>query len=150
MDMRKCSSKKNTRRGGKFDDAEIKNAFAQFAATLGLKEPAGGFVPDGKLRRCDVIAVPANKKSDGSYQLFADGVPAGWVQNWTDGAGPQNWCLRDETELTAAERAKHRKRLEAARKVRETEAAARNKAAAKEASHIWNAAKPAPDTHPYL
>jgi phage/plasmid primase-like uncharacterized protein len=150
--MRKRPPKKNINGGGKrgFTDAEIKIAFAEFAATRGVKEPHGGFIADGKLHRCDVIAEPANKKNAASYRLFSDGIPAGWIQNWTDGAGPQNWCTRLETELTADERTKHRKRLETSRKAFETEQAARNKGAAKKASLIWNSARPAPDSHPYL
>ena len=143
-------SRDEVKSGGAYTIAEIKSAFASFASGLALAEPKGGFVADGKIHRCDVIGHPANNKNAGSYQLFADGIPAGWAQNWTNGAGVQTWCSKSETSLTPAERAEQCKRMERARKVREIEEAARHKKTAKEACRIWNAAKAAPDNHPYL
>lgn len=135
---------------GAFNGADAKQEFAAFAAGLGLVEPRGGFLDDGKLHRCDVTACPKDKKNSGSYQLFSNGVPAGWAQNWTDGAGPQTWCMRSESSLTDAERAEYRKRMEHAHQARKQEEAARHKEAAKEASRIWNSAKAAPASHLYL
>jgi len=104
---------------GACNGADAKQEFAVFAAGLGSVEPRGGFLDDGKMHRCYLAASPKDKKNAGSYQLFNDGVPAGWAQNWTDGAGPQNWCMRSESSLTVAERAEYRKRLERARKARD-------------------------------
>lgn len=81
------------------DNVDIKNTFAEFARSHGLVEPKGGFIADGKLRRCHVAASLKDKRDAASYQLFSEGVPGGWVQNWTNGAGPQTWSLRIEDAL---------------------------------------------------
>lgn len=129
---------------------DVKTAFAEFATELGLSEPKGGFIADGKLHRCDVAANPRDKRDAGSYQLFNEGIPAGWAQNWTNGAGPQNWSLLPENKLAPAERVELRKRMERARKERELEKARRHDEAARQATEFWDRSNEAPADHAYL
>ena len=137
------------RRRTSVDVGDVKTAFAEFAAGLGLVEPkGGGFIADCKLHRCDVAGSPKDKKNAGSYHLFSEG--GGWAQNWTNGAGPQNWSLRSESQLTEAERAELRQQMKKARREYELEEARRHKEAAREASEVLNRSVEATADHPYL
>jgi putative DNA primase/helicase len=132
------------------DIADIKTGFADFACGLGLVEPKGGFLADGKIHRCDVAASPKDKKNAGSYLLSSEGVPCGWAQNWTNGEGHQNWSFRSEDKLTAAEHAELRERMEKTRREREIEKAKRHEEAAEKALDVLKSSKEATADHPYL
>jgi Bifunctional DNA primase/polymerase, N-terminal len=56
--------------------------FDEFARQLGLIVPAGGWVCDGVLHRCDAYAPDGTVgRGDGSYKVFPDYPPNGFGQN---------------------------------------------------------------------
>lgn len=122
--------------------------FRAFAEARGLVLP-DSIDADGKLHRCDVKG-GAKGKSDGAHLLHLDGVPAGGVENHRDGLGWEIWKADIGRKLTPEEEAAHRRTVEAQRAEREAQAKAKRDKARKRAHGLWNAAKPAPDDHPYL
>ncbi|WP_139379474.1 toprim domain-containing protein, partial [Zoogloea sp. LCSB751] len=130
------------------DIAAAIEAFRAAARARGLDipdQPQG----DGKLHRCPLIDGPRNKL-DGAYLLHLDGIPAGGFENHKDAAGWSQWHADISRQLTPAEAAANRARMEAQRAEREAEIQARRSKARKKAHGIFNGAKPAPDDHPYL
>jgi putative DNA primase/helicase len=127
---------------------EIRRAFSEFARQHGVIEPKGGFVPDGKLHRCNVVLNGRVHSSDGAYRLFDDDVPAGWLQNWCNGNGVQTWCFFKT--LTSEQKAKLAKKAEAAAQQFEADQAVRHKEATLKAEEQLAYAAPASDNHPYL
>lgn len=103
---------------------------------------------DGRLYRFRVGDDKAGNRN-GWYVLYVDGIAAGAFGSWRTGE-TFKWCAKSETTMTEAEREAFRRRMEEARQARESEGAARKKEAADKALTIWKAARPAPDTHPYL
>jgi putative DNA primase/helicase len=103
--------------------------------------------PDGSLHR---FASNGKRGDDaGWYALHDDGIPAGSFGDWRTGLS-QTWRADIGRNLTPAEEAEHRAKVEAMKRERE-EAKAREQAdATKKAAAIWKAAKPAPEDHPYL
>ncbi|MGO8916567.1 MAG: toprim domain-containing protein [Stellaceae bacterium] len=75
----------------------------------------------------------------GSWRLNGPEPIVKWVASGTDGNGP-----------SGAERKAMKERQEAAQRQREAEEAERQAKAAARAVAMWEAAKPADDTHPYL
>ena len=45
---------------------------------------------DGKLGRCPVAGGKPGA-IDGAYLLHLDGIPAGYIENFRDGHGPETW-----------------------------------------------------------
>jgi putative DNA primase/helicase len=102
---------------------------------------------DGTLKR---FSSNGERDDDaGWYILHADGLPAGvfgcFRSNLT-----QKWCAKSEQKLTERERAEYRTRIAAMQRQRDTEERQRHAAAAQRAQSIWDAARPAPEDHPYL
>jgi uncharacterized protein (DUF927 family)/phage/plasmid primase-like uncharacterized protein len=122
--------------------------FRSAASARGLILP-DDIIADGRLHRCDVQG-GARGKGDGAYLLHQDGIPAGGFENHRDGLGWENWRADIGRRLTPEEEATHRARVEVQRKTREAEEKKRRDKARRKAHAIWNAAKPADDTHPYL
>ena len=114
---------------------------------------SAGLVPpdvieaDGKWHR-----FPSNgKRGDkaGWYVLYDDGVPAGIFGDWRTGS--RNWWRADrDRQLTQAEEAAHQARVETMRRQRKIEEIKLWAEAGIRAKAIWEAAIPAPETHPYL
>ena len=103
--------------------------------------------PDGNLHR---FASNGNRGDDaGWYALHGDGIPAGSFGDWRTGLS-QTWRADIGRTLTPAEEAAHRAKVEAMRLVREAAKAREQAEAASKATAIWEAAKPAPEDHPYL
>jgi phage/plasmid primase-like uncharacterized protein len=131
----------------------IGDEHAQFDAALrarGLVPPREVFA-DGKRYRCDAKG-KRNGKRVGSYIVFGDGViPAGSIQNFQDGLGPEPWRYQPHgRQRTMREDAEADKKVEEARKQREAQEAADHLRAAAKAERLWNAATPATAGQPYL
>ncbi len=128
--------------------SSLYDQFRSAASARGLILP-DDIIADGRLHRCDVQG-GARGKGDGAYLLHQDGIPAGGFENHRDGLGWENWRADIGRRLTPEEEATHRARVEVQRKTREAEEKKRRDKARRKAHAIWNAAKPADDTHPYL
>ena len=114
---------------------------------------AAGLVPpetieaDGKLRR---FASNGRRNDDaGWYLLHVDGIPAGSFGDWRMSL-TQSWRAHLGRDLTPAEEAEHRAKVEAMRREREAEEARRQAEAAATAAVILKEATPATDKHAYL
>lgn len=103
----------------------------------------------GKLIRIDMDSKrPGNKY--GFYVYHSDGIPAGAYGDWTTDKSDWNtFCAVDVREISAAEYAEHKRRLDAARAAREAEARIVRQHAAAKADEIWSEAAPCTE-HPYL
>ncbi|BBO82469.1 hypothetical protein DSCO28_30350 [Desulfosarcina ovata subsp. sediminis] len=123
---------------------ETESAFQNAIAEHG-PAPAE-IVADGNLHRYD-IDKPGDKA--GWYALHLDGVPAGVFGNWRTGV-TTTWCSKQPHEMTEAEKAENRRRIEDARRQRE-EGKAKSQARAKtKAVDMLAMAEPSPTDHPYL
>ena len=125
----------------------IEAAFQAAMAQAGLIS-RDAILADGRLHRFHVEG-DAPGKRNGYYVLFSDGVPAAAFGSWRTGV-KGTWCAKAQHDLTPAELAENRRRMDAARKAREAEDRAVKQAAQKKAATIWQASLPAPDNHPYL
>ncbi len=109
--------------------------------------PPDKIIADGKIHR---FATNGKKDDDsGWYVLHGDGIPAGAFGCWRSDIR-QTWCAGKLEAMTDQERTAYRKRMEAIRWQREEDEKQRYTKAAKWAQQIWNAAKPASNSHPYL
>lgn len=127
----------------------MSNHIAQFREAIrsaGLIPP-DVIEPDGKIHRYS----SNGKRGDdaGWYSLHEDGIPAGSFGDWRSGLS-QTWRADIGRNLTPAEEAAHRARIEASNRERENAEARERAEAAIKARDIWQAAKPAPENHPYL
>ena len=102
---------------------------------------------DGRLHRFPSNGKPADDA--GWYVLHDDGIPAGAFGDWRTGV-TETWRADIGQNLTPAEEAAHRERIEDMRREREADEAQRREEARKRAAAIWQPAKPASDDHPYL
>ena len=124
---------------------DILHSFAECLRAAGLEVEA--VQADGLLHRCGTTDRPRRK--DGAYKAFQD-VPASiWWKNWRTG-DEGTWTARPEKELPTAERKALHERIRVIRTHNEAEQARRWQVAAKLAISIWNHARPAEDSHPYL
>jgi Uncharacterized protein conserved in bacteria len=127
-------------------------AFEDAVRSRGIIPPLGGIIADGIIKRCAVEGTP--HKKDAAYILFPDHPMSGGFQNWRDGKGWENWTSGNSSgngfRLTAEEVRAAKARQEKINQAREQERADRQKEAAAEARKIWEAAKPADPSHPYL
>ncbi len=104
---------------------------------------------DGQPHRFHVAGDKAGTKN-GTYCLYADGVPAGWFGTHRGGWETHTWCLKAEREISEDERTAHRQRMEEAERSKAAEEAKRKADARKRAAAIWRGAKACDDAHPYL
>lgn len=126
----------------------MNNAISQFRDIMraaGLESPE--VIEPGKLHRFPGAGKrPANRA--GWCVLFDDGL-GGCFGDWSSGLY-ETWQAKRNKPYSRAERAAFARRVEAAKQQAEAEQRARQAEAAKRAAAIWNAATPAPHTHPYL
>lgn len=127
----------------------MRDPIEQFRAAIA----AAGLTPpevihaDGKLHR---FSSNGERGDDSGWYVFhADGVPAGAFGCWRLGLRRQ-WCAKESSEMTTAEREAHRLRVQAMKQQRDAEAAERQRQAAQAAAQRWEAARPATGAHPYL
>lgn len=110
-------------------------------------EPPVEVVADGLLHRFATNGKP--RDLSGWYVLHDDGIPAGAFGCWRSGRS-EIWRADIGRKLTPEEEAKHRARIEEAKRKAEAEREAGYGEAAERARSEWAQAKPAPDEHPYL
>ncbi|MEO0003653.1 MAG: hypothetical protein RLZZ22_1345, partial [Pseudomonadota bacterium] len=120
-------------------------AFSDAIRAAGLTPP-GAIEADGELYRFS----SSGKRGDesGWYVLHLDGVPAGSFGCWRAGLS-STWCAKAANEMTQAEQAAHRQRVEAMRQQREADQEQRQQQAREQAARRWEAAAPA-TAHGYL
>ncbi len=124
----------------------IEEAFKDAIAAAGLTPPTD-ILADGKIHRWPVSTKCDDKT--GWYVLHLDDLPAGSFGDWRNGVD-ETWCAKSSQTMSTEERKAHRQRMEAIRRQREEDEKRRHAKAAKWAQQIWNAAKPASNSHPYL
>lgn len=113
---------------------------------------AAGLIPpelihgDGELYRFSSNG--ARNDEAGWYVLHLDGVPAGSFGCWRAGLS-SSWCAKAANEMTQAEQAAHRQRVEAMQAARKADQEQRQQQARSEAARRWEAAAPA-TVHDYL
>lgn len=125
----------------------IEAAFQAAMADSGLVS-RDAILADGRLRRFRVDGDGGGNRN-GWYVLFSDGIPSGAFGSWKTGI-KGIWCAKKKIDLTSAERAEHKRRMDVVRKAREAEDMAEKQAARVKATTIWTPLPPAPDGHPYL
>jgi len=114
---------------------------------LGLLPPAS-IIADGKIHRCGTAGRERGK--DGAYCMYLNNnVPAGWFKNHRTGAW-QTWSLKTNRLRTLAEQTALYDRITQDRLNHETVLYRQYDHAAARAERLWNAVKPADDTHEYL
>lgn len=120
-------------------------AFADAIRAAGLTPPEQ-IEADGELHRFS----SSGKRGDesGWYVLHLDGVPAGSFGCWRAGL-LSSWCAKAANEMTQAERAAHRQRVEQMKQQRDAEQQQRQQEAQVEAARRWEVAAPA-TVHDYL
>jgi len=127
--------------------SDVLAAYHAAASERGLVLP-DDLQADGELHRC---AIRDGKRGnrDGAYLIHVDGIPAGGFQNWADGQGWQDWCSRSDSDLSPAERAAVRARIDTDKKRRATKLVQERAAATVKARGIWDESAPC-TAHPYL
>jgi phage/plasmid primase-like uncharacterized protein len=122
--------------------------FADALRDAGLKV-RGSPVMDGKMHKVPVEgAKPGN--TSGRYIGHLDDNPSGWFKNWKTGE-EGNWKPSGPTQvLTTAEREKLRERAAREARQKDLERLEREAGVSQYAERRWDAAQPAPDSHPYL
>ena len=107
---------------------------------------AGEIVADGTLRP---IKVDGDRSEKAWYVLHGDGLPAGAFGDFKRGIN-EKWCLKSHEALTPEERAERDRKWRQQQAERDAEQRRRHDQARVEAQKILDAARPAPDNHPYL
>ena len=120
--------------------------FAEAIRSAGLIPP-DTIEADGTLHRFASNGKPGD--DSGRYVLHSDGIAAGWIGDYRTGLS-QTWRAEVGRNLTPAEQAAHRARIEAMRREREAEDERRHAEAASKAAAIWKAAQAAAADHAYL
>jgi phage/plasmid primase-like uncharacterized protein len=121
------------------------DVFRQAAEKNGLILPEH-LVP-GRLVRFPGIGKSNGNKSGWAW-ISEDGL-GGAYGDWASGLS-DTWHAQHDHAMTAAERAAHTRRVAELRRIRQEEEARQHTDAAQRAQRLWDRAKPAPATHPYL
>jgi putative DNA primase/helicase len=111
-------------------------------------ELRGELNADGKLHRFKPVGSKSSSEP-GWYVLHADDPASGAFGNWKTGLS-ETWTAKRGSELTAAERAELKLRIERDRKAREEEAECMRARAREKAAHLWGKAHEPSSAHPYL
>jgi len=111
-----------------------------------MQKPAP--IADGRLRRYRVEGDKAGS-TNGWYVLNLDAHPYGVFGSWKTGQS-ETWHPQRDRTLTAAERQAMAERMAAAKAARDAEQAAVYASARDRAARLWERARPADDSHPYL
>src|SRR6266545_5828259 len=97
--------------------ADTTSSFRHAIEQKGLTPP-DSVIADGKLHR---FASNGNRDDDAGWYVFHDdGIAAGAFGDWRTGVN-EKWCGKSDTQMTAAERAAHRQRIEKIQREREQE-----------------------------
>ncbi len=105
-------------------------------------------IADGELHRIHVND-DRQRDKNGWYVIYSDAIPAGAYGCWKRDIS-ETWCAKETSKLSSQERETFTRRMEAAKAEREQERKRVHAEAQARAQKIWGAAKPAPESHPYL
>jgi phage/plasmid primase-like uncharacterized protein/antirestriction protein ArdC len=109
----------------------------------------GAPIMNGQMQRAPVIGDKAGERS-GAYKGYLDGIPAGYIENFKDGLGKQNWKANGQvTQLTPAQRESLFAQAAAHRAEQEQLREASYAIAALKVAAVWEAAQ-AVVRHPHL
>lgn len=125
-----------------------RDAFIDALRAAGLEPVKPIRLIEGKLERFRVDGDKAGSKN-GWAVLYSEPSPWGAFGSWRTGES-HNWKATTNEQMTAAQRAEHRRQVEALRAARAADEARIHAEAAARAAKIWNGAKPATNDHPYL
>ncbi len=130
-------------------DIAITDAIAAFRNAMmdGGVNPPSDITADGELHRFATNGRASDRA--GFYVLHCDQIPAGLFGCWRDGI-ESTWRFDLGRKFSREESASHRLTILELRKKRDAERTKEQESARKRSHRIWNAAKPAPDDHPYL
>lgn len=120
------------------------DGFREFIGSLGLDPPTR--IEPGQIVRIDTKGKANNR--NGSAKLWPD-CEGGWVHDWTTGEH-FDWQAKRDRPLTDSERRAWIDRCERAKREAHAEREREAKQTAERARAIWEAARPADDSHPYL
>ena len=138
---------KTDRRPAPMSQTDAQAEFADALHRAGLR-PKGAPIMDGQKHRVPVEGDSKGKRS-GTYIGHLDDRPAGYIHNFKTGEEIRWSASRPAQEMSPAERAAARERIDAERTARETSRNHQEAAVSHLATAIWNGAKPA-RSHPYL
>ena len=138
---------KMDKRPAPMSPTEAQAEFADALHRAGLR-PKGAPIMDGQKHRVPVEGDSKGKRS-GTYIGHLDDRPAGYIHNFKTGEEIRWSASRPTKEMSPADRAAARERMEAERAARETSRNHQEAAVSHLATAIWNGAKPA-RSHPYL
>ena len=128
-------------------DVHPAEQFAEALRACGLR-PDGAVEMDGRMHRVPVEGDRGRERS-GAYTAYADGHPAGFIQNFRTGA-KVNWkASGPAAALDAQDRARLAAEAAQKRHDRAREREQQYERAAQQADALWAAATPV-ETHPYL
>lgn len=137
------------------DTASILNAndvysqFSRFLIDLGFDADIQ-VVGDGKRHRTFVRGKNGQRKRDGVYTLYMDGIPAGWAQCHAGGGEVHKWRYKTDTAFTPSQRNEWRRQAAEQSAKRQQELEQQHAKAAQTARWIWSASEPLAEGHPYL
>jgi len=127
----------------------MNDALTEFAQVLAARRiVVKTIIADGRLHRDDVEGKARGNKC-GVYKLHLDGTPAGYLENFTDGLGPQKWRASSTLRQSPADLARLRARIQADQKARQKEADALHAQCRAESLRLWMTADTCADAHPY-
>jgi phage/plasmid primase-like uncharacterized protein len=132
-------------RSEKIDNDSPVESIGKAMAEHGL-DP-GEIIADGTLHRFDVA-----KRNDkaGWYVMYCDGdCPAGSFGNWQTGL-TETWCSISDGKMSSDQIEEFKRHVAEMKEKRKTEERRLQSDAKAIAEDIWNNAKPADDSHPYL
>jgi len=118
------------------------DAFRACLEKIGLR-PGPTIIADGSIHRCGTAG--KERGCDGSYVLYPDTSPSGHWWNFRTGEDG-TWTSGKFEALSAEERT----RIVASKRARQQTEAACHAEAQRQAARILEAARPAPENHPYL
>ena len=110
-------------------------------------QPPADIQFDGELHRFSSSGKRGDK--NGFYLLHGDGVPAGYFGCWKNGTNSK-WRADIGRDLTDDEKREYSQRVAEMQRQREAEEQIKHQAAATKAQKLWEAAKPADESHPYI
>ena len=105
-------------------------------------------VADGQMHRFHVVG-DRPRTLNGWYVLFDDSVNAGAFGCWKRGIS-ENWSAKKECTMSADEKERYRRRMDEIRKQRAEEQSRLNTECRKLSKKLWDKAKNATDSNPYL
>lgn len=129
--------------------ADVEAEFGRFLNHMGFYPKT--VVASGKPERFSITYPNGKRKNNGSYTLYADGRPNGFVFDWSRSEFCFKWTPESKGEkLSQAEYKRLRDDQDRAARQRQKEKADASRAATAAAAAYWDAAQPADPMHGYL